>query len=113
MQRLPNLNSPFVRLPSGLLIAPWNSYLQQFTQTPPPIIGIVAGPSPFDYTAVEPGHVSVNGGSVSLIQLIRGNVIIAIVGSNLVPVGIADVVRITYSVLPTIKFIPMYGNAPA
>lgn len=109
MQPLPNQNSPFVQLPNGRIVPPWNSYLQQFTQQPPNIIPITVTASPFSYTAREPGHVVVEGGTVSLVQLTRGSVTVTVL-TNIVPVSIGDTVGITYSVLPTIKFIPMYGN---
>lgn len=109
MQVLPNQNSPFVRLPSGIIIPPWNSYLQQFTQEPPPIAAITVGTSPFSYIAKEPGYVSVTGGTVSAIVLTRGTDTINLTGLKAVPVSIKDIVTITYSVLPTIKFIPVYG----
>lgn len=112
MQVLPNQNSPLVNRATGNIIPPWNSYLQQFTQKPPPVMAIDVTASPFSYTAVEPGNVAISGGTVSAIVLTRGSVSITIVGSNFVPVAIGDIVTVTYSVLPTIRFIPAYGNAP-
>ena len=111
MQPLPNQGSPFVKLPSGLIIPPWNSYLQQFTQAPPAITLITVGASPFSYRAVEPGYLSVIGGTVITIQLVRGSFSVY-VAQTLVPMGIADTVIVIYSVTPNINFIPMYGNAP-
>ena len=109
MQPLPNLIQPFVGA-MGRLKAPWNFYLQQFTQAPPNILPVVPDISPFSYTAVEPGNVAITGGTVSAITLTRGLTIITIIGQTLIPVAIADVVTVTYSVLPTVQFIPMYGQ---
>lgn len=111
MQILPNQNSPFVKLPSGLIVPPWNSYLQQFTQAPPVAVAIDVDTSPFEYTAVEPGQVAYIGGTVSVFQLIRGGVQIN-TNSNFLLLGVNDRARIIYSVLPTMYFIPMYGNSP-
>lgn len=109
MQVLPNQNSPFVRLPSGIIIPPWNSYLQQFTQAPPPFVALTVGTSPFSYTAKEPGYVAIPSGTISAIILSRGTGTIDLTGEKIIPVSINDIVTVTYSVLPVIKFIPIYG----
>lgn len=106
---LPNTMSPFVGK-MGKIIAPWIQYLQQFTQAPPTILDIIPDGSPFEYTAKEPGLVAVAGGTVSAIGLTRGLVTISVTGVKLIPVSINDVVEVTYSVLPTIQFIPSYGQ---
>lgn len=85
--------------------------MQQFTQAPPPIIELTVDISPFSYTAVEPGFIFIEGGTVSLITLRRGAAIISFLG-QLVPVSIGDEVEVTWSVLPVIVFIPIYGAAP-
>lgn len=106
---LPNQIAPFVNK-LGKILAPWNFYLQQFTQAPPGISNIIVGPSPFTYTSKEPGFISVNGGTVSTIGLIRGLVSVDVTGTKLIPVAIEDNVKITYSVLPTVKFLANYGQ---
>ena len=106
---LPNLRAALVNK-FGNLVSPWNSYLQQFTQAPPNIIAVTVGASPFAYTATEPGSLSVDGGTVSAISLTRGATTVDVTGSKLIVVGINDVVTITYSVLPTVKFIPSFGQ---
>lgn len=111
---LPNTLAPFVNK-LGLIIRPWNSYLQQFTQAPPNILSVSVGASPFSYTAREPGNIAITSGTISNVRLTRGIVDIDFgAGTNItVPVGINDVVTITYSVLPTIRFIPSYGQSAA
>lgn len=101
--------SPFVGK-MGKVISPWIQYLQQFTQAPPTILAVVPNGSPFSYTAKEPGLVAVSGGTVSAISLTRGVVTIDVTGVKLIQVSINDVVEVTYSVLPTIRFIPSYGQ---
>jgi hypothetical protein len=106
---LPNLVQQFVT--KGLnLASPWNFYLQQFTQAPPNIADVTLSASPFSYTSKEPGNVSVTGGTVSAITLTRGQITIDVTGMKLIPVAIEDTITVTYSVLPTIKFLANYGQ---
>ena len=92
---------------------PWVQYLSQFTIAPPPFVSVTVSASPFSYQAEEPGNLFISGGTVSGITLTRGADTITVFPSTanprLVPVAVADIVTVTYSVLPTIKFIPSYG----
>ncbi len=98
---------------TGRMLTPWNSYFQQFTQAPASAIDITVGISPFDYTAKEPGTLVITGGTVTGVRLTRGStVIILATTNNVIPVGINDIVRVTYSVLPTLRLLPSYGVAP-
>lgn len=106
---LPNLVSPFVNATRNL-IAPWNFYLQQFTQAPPNVADIVVGASPFSYVSKEPGNVSVTGGTVSVTILTRGLINLDVSGQKLIPVSIGDAVTVVYSVIPTLKFLANYGQ---
>lgn len=110
MLPLPNRVNPFVQQIGGRIASPWDSYLQQFTQAPPSVMAVTAGASPFSYTVKEPGCVAVSGGTVSAITFTRGNVSIDVTGQKLIPVCIQDIITVTYSVLPTIRFIPAYGQ---
>lgn len=110
MVPLPNLLAPLVDKVTGLIKRPWNSFLQQFVQPPPAFMAISVTASPFSYTVKEPGMVTITGGTVSNVALTRGTVTINFGSINLVPVGINDIVTVTYSVLPTIKFVPSYGQ---
>lgn len=106
---LPNKNNSFVDN-KGKIQRPWDSYLQQFTQAPPKIMTVIVGATPFAYTVKEPGMVSVTGGTITTIVLSRGTDTIDVTGTKLIPVSINDVVTVDYTVLPTIKFIPSYGQ---
>ncbi len=86
-------------------------YLQQFTQSPPKFAIITVDTSPFSYTAKEPGFVIIQSGTVSAIHLIRGADDLNLTGQLVIPVSINDTVTTTYSVLPTITFVPIYGAA--
>ena len=96
----------------GIIQQPWIQYLQQFTIAPPSFLNVTVSASPFAYEAKEPGTLFVGGGTVSSITLTRGGTAITVATSTtrLIPVGINDIVTVTYSVLPTIKFIASYGS---
>lgn len=111
---LPNVLAAFVNK-SGQIIRPWNSYLQQFTQQPPSVVSITVSGSPFSYTAREPGNIAITNGTISNIRLSRGIVDIDFgAGTDkIIPAGINDIITITYSVLPTVRFLPSYGQTAA
>lgn len=95
---------------SGQLTQPWHGYLAQLAGAPGPIVpNIVLGTSPFAYKAPSNGTISVHGGTVSSITIARARVSGVNVGftSGSVSVAANDVVTITYSVAPTINFIPL------
>lgn len=63
--------------------------------------------SPFDYASTADGLVVVVGGVVSAIAYGRNGAYTTLgVTSGMVPVKAGDVVRITYTVAPTVNFIP-------
>ena len=107
MQVFPSIIQDFIDAAKRIK-EPWVQYLQQFTIAPPAFMDITVGTSPFEYLAREPGNVYISGGTVSLITLTRGPDTITVTGS-LIPVAVADIVTVTWSVLPTMKFIPSYG----
>lgn len=109
MVPLPNTLSSYVDK-LGRMAQPWISYLQQFTQSPPNVMSVNVTSSPFSYTAREPGTLAITSGTVSSTILTRGSINIDITGTKLIPVGINDTVTVTYEGLPTIQFIPAYGQ---
>ena len=109
MLTLPNQVSAFVDK-AGRIITPWVQYLQQFTQAPPNVMAVTVTASPFSYIAKEPGYVHIDGGVVSAIALVRGAISLNYTGMKSVPVAIKDTVVVIYTGLPTIKFIPSYGQ---
>jgi len=103
--------APFVDK-AGKILQPFLAYLQQFTIQPPPFSDITVGSSPFEYHAAEPGNIYISGGVVSAISLTRGTTILSLVTTRpiIIPVGIEDSVTVTYTGLPTMKFIASYGS---
>lgn len=64
---------------------------------------ITVGASPFAYTSLSSGSVSVTGGTVSQITLTRNAIVVwtGAVASGVVPVCATDIVAVTYSAAPT------------
>lgn len=106
---LPSQLAPLVSS-AGRILRPWTQYLQQFTQAPPNFMIVTVSASPFSYKVKEPGSVTIVGGTVSAVILTRGTSSIDLTGTKIIPVSINDIITITYSVLPTINFIPAYGQ---
>ncbi len=72
-----------------------------------PIQVITPTGSPFTYTATAEGNLSVQGGTVTIVQFTRGSTIIPLgLTSALIPMIIGDKVTITYLTAPSIYFIP-------
>jgi len=71
---------------------------------PAAISGVALGGSPFQYVASVPGFLSVSGGTVSAITLTRNGAAIPI--ASPVPMSNGDAVTVTYSVAPSINFVP-------
>lgn len=106
----PSWGVPAVDPATGLLTQGWFGYLAQLAGAPGPIVpNITPGPSPFAYQAPSNGTLAITGGTVSSITLARARVSGVNVGftSGSVAVAANDVVTITYSVAPTINFIPL------
>lgn len=113
---LPNINAPLARVEisvngrkisgEAFLVPPWNNYLQQFAQNAPAVMGIELTGSPFSITPNALGTLIITGGTISNITLTRGNVYINLTGEKIIPIRLTDTVTITYSVLPTVQFLP-------
>jgi len=110
MQKLPNLNAPLVDIQTGKCVPPWNSFFQQFGSPPSGVTNTIVGASPFAFTPNVNGTVIISGGTVSLITLTRGTVVINIATSTtnpvIIPISIADTITVTWSVKPTIQVVP-------
>jgi hypothetical protein len=83
---------------------------QVLQQTSP--VAVTATGSPYVYTASAPGALLVTGGTVSAIALsVNGTTFYPCgVTSGAIPVQSGTLVRITYSVAPTLEFMPMAAN---
>lgn len=113
---LPNINSPLARVElivngkklvgQAFIVPPWNSYLQQISQAASQVMSIALTSSPFSITPNAHGTLIITGGTISNISLIRGAITINLTGQVIIPVRISDTISITYSVAPTVQFLP-------
>ena len=72
-----------------------------------PAAPVTVGASPYTWSAPFTGCLSITGGTVSAISIIRqGTTVATGITAGLVPVSKLDQVKITYSVLPTVVFLP-------
>jgi hypothetical protein len=88
----------------------WYRFLQAIYKGNPPadVQPISLGVSPATYVAQQKGFLIVSGGTVSLIQFSRDGVSNYTTGqtSGAIPVSAGDSLIVTYTVLPTVTFVP-------
>lgn len=91
--------------------ATWYRYLQAIDggQPPAPETIITPSGSPFTFTAPRGGFVIVQGGTVGSVQFSRTPNVFYFTGeiSGVFPVGQLDQLKITYSVVPNMTFVPL------
>lgn len=72
-----------------------------------PAQSVALGASPFTYSAAFDGTIVVTGGTVSALTLIRQGTSVATgLTTGLIPLSRLDQLQITYSVAPTVTFLP-------
>lgn len=112
---LPNPQLPVGEFPGkdGALVSVrlahvWYRFLTRLSQlsAEKPIAAVSLGASPFSWTADTIGHLNVIGGTISARTITRGSVTTNVGATQLIPVTAGDVVTLTYSVAPTLAFIP-------
>ena len=105
---IPSPALPQVDPKTGIAASIWYQFLTRLAQLTPerPIAPIAVGASPFVYESFTIGSVFVTGGAVSGIVLGRGDVLLACPSDVFIPVAANDTVTVTYSVAPTMTFVP-------
>lgn len=103
MKPFPNLQAKFVN-GAGLILHPFNLWFQALSQAPSALQTAIVGSSPFDFTPNVAGTAFITGGNVTDVSFIRGTTIISLGIVRSVLLSIGDTARVTYTVLPTIKF---------
>ena len=99
-------NSALRDVQTALLLAQ-DGLLPDVTPAAQPVATITVGASPFTYTVQFNGSLSVSGGTVSAIAVIRQGVTVATdLTAGLVPLSRMDQIRITYTVAPVAVFLP-------
>ena len=82
-------------------------FFNALVQAPPIPAPVTPGASPYSYVAGSSGFDAVSGGTVSAVSIKRSTTTVPTgVTSGLFPVANGDTVIITYSVAPTVNFIP-------
>jgi hypothetical protein len=78
------------------------------TPLPPLPLVVTPGASPFSYQAPWSGYVLVTGGTVSAVAMARdGSTFFAFPNAGPVPVACGDVIRVTYSGVPTMTMVAL------
>ncbi len=97
----------------GVTSRAWYSFFSNLFQGRPPApeITVTIGTSPYTYTATQKGFLIVQGGTVSLVQWLgagRGSTTNRTTGQTqgCFPLSLGDSLIITYSVAPTLIFVP-------
>lgn len=113
---LPNINSPLARVElivngkklvgQAFIVPPWNNYFQQISQAASQVMNVALTGSPFSITPNAHGTLIITSGTISNISLIRGAITINLTGQVIIPIRISDTISITYSVAPTVQFLP-------
>ncbi len=103
---VPNRSVDVVDQAGGVSLAWWRFFSSIYPTSPSPEISITVGASPYAYTAPDRGAVIVSGGTVSAISMKRINSHATGITAGVIPVGRGDILTVTYSVAPTMTFMP-------
>lgn len=105
---LPNFNVPLQV--QGVTGKDWYFFWANLFRglSPANEVALTVGASPYVYTAEVRGSVIVSGGTVSAIEFSRDGVTFYATGqtSGMFTLNAQDRLRVTYSVLPTMIFVP-------
>jgi len=105
--QVPAANSPIVTGDGQTPSSAWYRFWASFNSAPGAAQTVAVGASPFSYTANANGVLIVSGGMVSAIAVTRGRVTVSAgVIAGAIPVSTGDLIKVTYSVLPTMTFLP-------
>lgn len=91
---------------AGRVTTPWQRFFNVLVSPAAAIAPVTLTGSPFTYLAGSAGTLSITGGTVSAVTLTRGTTSVSFGTSGSVPVANGDSVAITYTVVPTVTFIP-------
>lgn len=104
---MPTESDPSPRGLSNALLLAQDGLLPDPMPQAQPAATVTVGASPYTYTAPFAGQLSVTGGTVSLIQIIRqGTTVATGLTAGLILLARGDQAKITYSAAPTAVFLP-------
>jgi hypothetical protein len=102
---VPNSNQPIAD-PKGMVTQVWQRFFGALVAPPAAATAVAVSASPTSFTASERGSVVVSGGTISAVTLNRAGTVLAFGTTRSIPVANGDLVTVTYSVAPTINFLP-------
>lgn len=103
---VPSSQQPIADPSTGMVTTFWQRFFNALVSAPGPIVSVTVDPSPFMYTAGAPGTLVISGGTISAVDLSRNTASISLGTSRSISMANGDGVTITYSVMPTVSFIP-------
>jgi hypothetical protein len=105
---LPSPQLAFTNPKTGIVSSAWYQFLTRLQQLSAErqIAPVTVGSSPFVYTASTIGNLFVSGGAVSSVVLSRSGVNLTVPSGIFIPLAADDTVTVTYTVLPTMTFVP-------
>lgn len=103
---LPNVQAPPLD-GAGKFLAPWVRFFGALVSDPSPVEPIALAASPFSAKAPADGHYLVTGGSGVGIVIGRGTTALGTaLSSGFVPMSKGDAILISFTIAPTVTFIP-------
>lgn len=103
---VPNSNQPLVDS-RGMVTQIWQRFFNAIIGPAGAVSAITVGASPFTFTASQRGSVAISGGTLTSVVLNRAGTSISLGTGRTAPVAPGDTVTVTYSVLPTMTFVPL------
>lgn len=99
---------PAVDPKTGKLASVWYQFLARLAQltAESPMMAPAVGASPFIFIASTIGNMFVTGGTVSSIVLTRSGTSISCQANQFIPMAAGDTITVTYTVAPTMTFVP-------
>jgi hypothetical protein len=101
---VPNSNQPISS--NGLVTPIWQRFFNALIPLAGAVAPVAAGSSPVTYQASQRGTMSISGGTLTSVTLTRAGVAVPFGTSRVIPMLNADTVTVSFSVAPTINFLP-------
>lgn len=103
---VPNSNQPLVDS-RGFVTPVWQRFFGALLGSPAAISPVTVSASPTSFTASQRGTVGISAGTLTAVTLTRAGTVVALGTTRSVTVANGDVVTVSYTVAPTINFIPL------
>jgi hypothetical protein len=102
---VPNSTQPIADA-KGMVTQVWQRFFAALTASPANVGAVAVSASPTNFTASERGTVAISAGTLTSVTLTRAGTAVSLGTSRTIPVSAGDVVTVSYSVAPTMSFIP-------